>query len=95
MVRHIVFWRVKGDKKAVGEKIRAELLALRGLIPELREIEVGLNFNSDSSAYDVALYSTFDSRAELETYQNHPEHKRVAMFIQSVREERVVVDYEI
>jgi hypothetical protein len=31
---------------------------------------------------------------ELETYQEHPEHKRVAAYIGKVRTDRACVDYE-
>lgn len=30
---------------------------------------------------------------DLEKYQNHPEHVKVAEFIAKVREDRIVVDY--
>ena len=46
-------------------------------------------------AADVALYSEFLSWDDLAAYQRHPEHLKVASFVQEIRLERHVVDYEI
>jgi hypothetical protein len=43
----------------------------------------------------VALYSEFDNEKDLEIYQKHPEHLKVAEFIAKVRERRAVVDYHV
>lgn len=99
MVKHIVLWRLKdfaegADKASNAGKIKVELEALRGRIPGLTEIEVGVNFDPSGAAYDLALYSVFESKEALQAYQSHPEHVRVAEFIGRVRSERVVADYE-
>ena len=54
-----------------------------------------MNFEPSSAAYDLALYSVFESPEALAAYQQHPEHAAVADFIAKVRSERVVVDYEV
>ena len=46
-------------------------------------------------AADVALYSEFASWDALAAYQQHPAHLKVAGFVQEIRLERHVVDYEI
>ncbi len=46
-------------------------------------------------AADVALYSEFSTWDDLEAYQKHPEHLKVVSFVQEIRLERHVVDYEI
>lgn len=51
--------------------------------------------NALPCAADVALYSEFSSWDDLDAYQKHPEHLKVAGFVQEVRLERHVVDYEI
>ena len=45
-------------------------------------------------AADVALYSEFSTWDDLEAYQKHPEHLKVVSFVQEIRLERHVVDYE-
>ena len=99
MVKHIVLWKLKDTAEGFGKienarRIKSELEALRGKIAEIKALEVGLNFNDSAAAYDVALYSEFESREALDRYQKHPEHVRVAALVNRVREERVVVDYE-
>lgn len=99
-VKHIVFWRLKdgagGKTKAENAReVKSRLEALRGRIPGLREIEVGLDFERSAAAWDVALCCALDSRAALDAYQKHPLHQEVARFIAAVRESRAVVDYEV
>ena len=43
---------------------------------------------------NVALYCELDSMADLDTYQNHPDHQAVAAYIGKVKKARVAVDYE-
>jgi quinol monooxygenase YgiN len=98
MVKHIVFWRLKenaegGTRAENAARMKRDLEALRGRIPGLLELEVGLDVERSPAAYDVALYSTFVDQAALDAYQKHPEHQAVAAFIGKVRSDRAVVDY--
>lgn len=100
MIKHLVLWKLKEtaegcDKAENARRIKAELEALRGKIAEIKALEVGLNFNDSAAAYDVALYSEFENRQALDIYQKHPEHVRIAALVNQLREERVVVDYEV
>ena len=98
MVRHIVFWRLRGetasDKRDNALKMKTRLEALNGRIPGLRKLEVGIDFSATGESSDVALYSEFDSREALAGYARHPEHVAVVPFVMSVAVERRVVDYE-
>ncbi len=99
MVKHIVMWKLKEEAEGASrlENLRTMkqmLESLKDRIPFLRSIEVGINFNSDPGAYDIVLATGFNDRRDLEAYQNHPDHKRVADFIGRVREHRAVVDFE-
>jgi hypothetical protein len=101
MIKHIVFFSLaenaEGKTKAEhAELIKLELENLKNLIPEIKKIEVGINYpNAPKTDYDIALYSEFDSFETLDIYQNHSEHKRVASYIGKVRTSRAAVDYEI
>ena len=99
MVRHIVLWRLKPEAhgQTAAENARAikeKLEGLRGRIPGMLKIEVGLDFSQTDDSCDLALHSEFESRAALDAYQSHPEHKAVMPFIREARSERRVVDYE-
>ena len=97
MIRHIVVWKMADgeDKEKRAMDIKKNLEALKGRIDVLVDIEVGLNFNTTESASDVVLVSTFRTKEDLETYQDHPEHKSVgANYVRPYVKERRVVDYE-
>ncbi|MCG3202945.1 MAG: hypothetical protein NFCOHLIN_02831 [Gammaproteobacteria bacterium] len=98
MLKHIVMWRVRATAERTQAENAAEmkraLEALRGRVPGLLAIEVGINTIPGSDSSDVVLYSEFADRGTLAAYQNHPEHERVAEFVKEVRVERRVVDYE-
>ena len=99
MIKHIVMWKLKDfadgtDKAQYARKMKNDLEALRATIPQIKHLEVGLNIVSSDAAYDVVLYSEFESEKDLELYQKHPDHLRVADFIGKIREQRAVVDYK-
>lgn len=95
MITHIVFLNVKAElnKSEILDELERRLLALNNSIPTLRHLEFGKDFNQSDLAYDAALYSTFNTKADLETYQTHPEHVKVKTYIGEVCSARAVVDY--
>ncbi|MCH8506223.1 MAG: Dabb family protein [Ectothiorhodospiraceae bacterium] len=99
MVKHIVMWRLKDyalgrDKAANARLVKSELEALRGKIPGMLAIEVGIDFSATESSADVVLYSEFESRAALDAYHTHPAHEAVKSLVGEVRSDRCLVDYE-
>jgi heme-degrading monooxygenase HmoA len=99
VVKHLVLWKLKPEAhgQSAAENalaIKEKLESLRGRIPGLLRIEVGLDFSRTETSCDVALYSEFESRAALEAYQAHPDHKAVMPFIAEARSQRHLVDYE-
>lgn len=100
MIKHIVMWTLKdsaegADKAANAAKMKSLLEALPGLIPLIRELEVSTDVFAAAPACDIILYTTFDSRADLDAYQVHPEHQKVVAFVKQVVASRSMVDYEI
>lgn len=100
MIKHIVFWRLKDEalgatKAENAQRIKREAEALVGLVPGVMQLEVGLDIEGSDAAWDVALYSEFDSREDLDAYQKHPAHVAVAKLIGEMRSDRAVVDYEV
>ena len=99
MVVHIVMWKLKEQAEGAGreenaQKIKTMLESLKGRIPGLLRLEVGIDFSRTDASADVVLYSEFEDREALARYQAHPEHVKVADFITLVRSERRVADYE-
>lgn len=101
MIKHIVFFSLaenaEGKTKAENAlKIKIELENLKNLIPEIKKIEVGINYpNAPKTDYDIALYSEFESFETLNSYQEHPDHLKVAAFIGKVKTARAAVDYVV
>jgi len=99
MVKHIVFWRLRGDLSAADrdaalQRIKKGFEALPGKIPGLLKIEIGFDYGRGADAADIALYSEFDSRAALAGYEAHPEHMALVPIVRDVRTEKRVVDFE-
>lgn len=100
MIKHIVMWKLKdeaeGNSKAENAKIIKDSLEnLKGKIKEIIDLEVGIDVNKSEQAYDVVLYSTFNSLEDLDSYQKNPDHVKVGSFVKKAANSRVVVDYEV
>lgn len=99
MIKHIVIWKLKDtaegqDKWTNARTLKQKLEALKGQIPGLIRLEVGIDFSRTESSGDVVLYSEFKSRQALNTYQDYPEHEVIKAFVTGISEERRTVDYE-
>lgn len=100
MLKHIVLFKLKDSAAGTGKdqnarKLKAEIEALVGKIPQIGKMEVGINTVPSEAAYDVAIYSEFSDKGALEIYQKHPEHMKVVDFVKVVASGRAVVDYTI
>jgi quinol monooxygenase YgiN len=97
MIRHIVMWNLRGDtaeeKRANIERLRASFHSLRGRIPGLLQLEIGVDHSGVDYACDVVLLSEFESQAALDAYAIHPEHLRVKQELGDMRIARHQVDY--
>ncbi|MEK9802111.1 MAG: Dabb family protein [Curvibacter sp.] len=97
MIKHIVMWNVRGAtpaEKAQGiERLKRSFESLRGCIPGLLYLEIGVDSSRIDYACDVVLYSEFESQAALDAYAEHPEHLRVKREVGDLRVARHQVDY--
>lgn len=99
MIRHIVMWNVRGDSPAekaanIGT-LKHGFEALRGRIPGLIALEIGVDTSGVDYACDVVLYSEFESQEALDAYTTHPEHLRVRQALGDMRIARHQVDYAV
>ena len=96
MIKHVVSWEFATENKTGNLKRMKELLEeLPALIPAIEDYEVGLNIKNSELAMDMVLVSSFADGAALQTYANHPEHKRVVEALHQVTTRAVIVDYKI
>ena len=97
VVKHIVMWNLRGDtlaeKEQSLEKLRRSFASLRGQIPGLIQLEIGVDSSRIDYACDVVLYSEFESQAALDAYGSHPAHLRVKIELAEIRTARHQVDY--
>lgn len=99
MIRHIVMWNVRGDSPAAKARgiaqLQSSFASLRGRIPGLLHIEVGVDSSRVDYACDVVLYSEFETQAALDAYAIHPEHLRVKQELGDLRIARYQVDFAV
>ena len=94
MITHIVCFKLKNNSLEECEKAREVLLSMRGKVPQLRGIEVGVDFLHSERSYDIILETLLDDEAALESYQNDPYHCSVVKkHMHAVRESSIAVDY--
>ncbi len=103
MIKHIVMWKLKefaegASKMENARKLKTRLEALPAMImiKEMQAVEVGINCIPSEAAYDVVMYSEFEDKAALLAYQQHSEHRKlISEFLDKVRIDKKVVDYEV
>ena len=99
MIKHIVMWNLRGDtdqaKARAIEVLKRSFESLRGRIPGLLHLEIGVDSSRIDYACDVVLYSEFESQAALDAYAVHPEHQRVKQELADLRIARHQVDYRV
>ena len=99
MIKHIVMWRFKesahGHDRATNLRLAKEKLeSLRGKIPGMLSISVGLDYSATPNSSDLVLFSEFTDREALAVYQAHPLHQAIVPFVGEAASERRLVDYE-
>ena len=96
MIKHIVMWKFK-DEVTDADKLemKRQLESLKGVVPSLVDIEIGLNMADCPPAMDMVLSSEFKTVEDLNAYVVHPEHQKVVGFVKPLVCDRAVVDYEV
>jgi hypothetical protein len=94
MITHVVLFKLKDRSSHSIKKARDVLLGLKGKVPVLRYLEVGIDVLNSERSYDIALITKFDTMDDLQAYQVHPVHLEVAKYIMAERESAISVDFE-
>ena len=97
MIKHIVMWNLRGgtpaEKRDGIAQLQRSFESLRGRIPGLLHLEIGVDSSRIDYACDVVMYSEFENQAALDGYAVHPEHQRVKRELADLRTARHQVDY--
>ncbi len=96
-VKHIVMWNLRhtneSERSAAIHKLKAAFEALKGVIPGLNYLEIGVDSSRIDYACDVVLYSEFESQQALDDYAVHPAHIQLKNELGDLRIARHQVDY--
>jgi hypothetical protein len=101
MIKHIVMWKLRefpnrDEKLRTARSLRLKLLEMKKSIKQIKTIEVGINTEKASASnYDVILITQFVSIDDLQAYKVHPAHQELVEYLQTIRELRVAIDYEL
>jgi hypothetical protein len=97
MIRHIVMWKLRGDTPLERENtrrlVKEAVERMRGAIPGLLDLELGIDVSGVDYACDVVLVADFESHDALTHYAAHPAHLRMREELGDVRTARFQVDY--
>lgn len=94
MIKHIVCFKLNEGESA--EKAKEVLLSMKGNVPMLKGIEVGVDFLHSPRSYDVILEVLLDDVKSLNDYQNDEYHVSVVKkHMHAVTKTSVAVDFEI
>ena len=94
MIKRISLFKLKRPNSADLHTAAAALCSMKGAIPALLDIEVGVNFSQSDAAYDLVLNMTFKDVASLRQFEQAPFHLAVKKTMIQLKQNRVVVDYE-
>lgn len=96
MIKHIVCFKLSDPTPENCNEAARVLRSMQGNVPELLDIEVGVDFLHSERSFDVILQVTLQDRAALDRYQNAPYHVNVVKkHMHAVRKTSVAVDYEL
>lgn len=94
--RHVVLFKFKDDApRAEVVKIEQAFVALQAKIPQIQSLEWGTNVSPEGLAngFTHCFFVTFKSKADLEKYLPHPEHKKFGAMLKGVLDKVLVVDF--
>jgi len=94
MIKRISLFKLRRPNSDDLHTAAAALRSMKGAIPALLDIEVGVNFSEADAAYDLVLNMTFKDVASLRQFEQDPFHLSVKKTMIELKENRVVVDYE-
>ena len=97
VLRHIVLFTFKADLPPSEQAMTlAALRALASTVPSLRSLEVAENISpARAQGYTHVLLETFDDRAGLAAYAEHPAHLPVLARMRDATAQLIAVDVEL
>ncbi len=91
-MKHIICIKLFDANKA--PEVRERLLSMKGKVPQLENIWVGVDFLHSARSFDVVMIAELSGRNVLDDYQNDPYHVSVKEYLKTVAEKTVALDCE-
>lgn len=96
MIRHVVCFKLKDNSMEACKVARDILLSMKGNVPLVRDISVGVDFLHSPRSYDLILQVTLDNREALNDYQEDAYHVSVVKkHMHAVAESSIAIDYDL
>lgn len=96
MFTHVVLFKLREPTNENIKYLSDILKGMRGNIPQLKEVEVGIDELKSERSFDACLITRFDSLEDMQAYQVHPYHvNEVLAKIKPYIEVSKVADYNI
>jgi len=92
MVRHLVL--IKSADTVEVERVLQRIATLKGKVPGLDSVEIGLDFTGKHMGYTHLFILNFAGRDNLKVWAEHPEHLPIRNTLMRVAE-MIVFDYEL
>ncbi|MDD6467413.1 MAG: Dabb family protein [Erysipelotrichaceae bacterium] len=96
MIKHVVCYKMKSQDLEELKKTKELLLTMKGRVPQVIDMEVGIDFLHSERSFDMILEVLLESKESMDAYQKDPYHVSVIKkHMHQVREKAVAVDFEI
>ena len=98
MVRYTVMWKFKPSDgkspKEIAEDVKEKYESLMGLVPGLKNIEVGINRDDSATSYDAIMIAEFENWKALADYKADSMRDNVIKYVETLVDVRARVEYE-
>lgn len=91
MIKHVYLIKLKQPDRA--REVADRLLTMRVAIPEIADMEVGVDFKRDANSYDICEICVFRDEAAFRAFGAHPFHAEIREYVAEVSERVAKVDY--
>ena len=95
MMKHVVCFKLKEPNEQLLNETKDLLLTMKGSIPEVVDVNVGLDFLHSERSFDILLEVTLNSKDDLDVYQFSDYYVNVILkHMKAIIEKSIAVDYE-
>ena len=93
MIKHIYLFRLKNP--ADTDEVVRKLYSLREHVPQIKELEIGVDFKHAANSYEICEYITFDNRMDYEAFGLNAYHDSIRKYMAEKQLSGIKIDYEV